>query len=229
MFTGLIEELGTLVDLSSVGTSLCLKIEAERVFSGGPEEPKNSQNGLKIGDSIAVNGVCLTATLVKPPYFEVTAVEETIGKTTLGSLTAGRRINLERAATIETRLGGHLVQGHADGVATLRDIRDADGSWEFTFELPQDSDRYVVPRGSIALDGISLTVAEVTQTSVCDPSGGSQTEVASSAMRATIAIIPHTYYHTNVQFLNIGDRVNVELDVIAKMVERLVKPYKEFK
>ncbi len=216
MFTGLIEELGTVVDLSPVGTSLCLKIKAEGVFSGasstrhgGPEGPENAQNGLKIGDSIAVNGVCLTATLVKPPYFEVTAIEETLGKTTLGSLTAGMRINLERAATLETRLGGHLVQGHADGVATLRDIRDASGSWEFGFELPKEAARYVIPKGSIALDGISLTVASVSQTE----------------LRATIAIIPHTYYHTNVQFLKIGDRVNVEFDVIAKMVERLIKPY----
>ena len=221
MFTGLIEELGTVVDLSPVGTSLCLKIEAERVFPGSLEGPadgrssaKNSPNGLKIGDSIAVNGVCLTATLVKPPYFEVTAVEETIGKTTLGSLTAGMRINLERAATIETRLGGHLVQGHVDGVATIRNIRDANGSWEFTFELPEDAARYIVPRGSIALDGISLTVAEVTQHAAL-----------STQHFVKIAIIPHTYYHTNVQFLSIGDRVNVEFDIIAKMVERLLQPY----
>jgi len=182
-----------------------------------PEEPKNSQNGLKIGDSIAVNGVCLTATLVKPPYFEVTAVKETLEKTTLGSLTAGMRINLERAATLETRLGGHLVQGHVDGVATLSDIRDCDGSWEFTFELGRlealpHAERYVIPKGSIALDGISLTVASVTQASVC--------------ATIVIAIIPHTYSHTTVQFLNIGDRVNVELDVIAKMVERLIEPYR---
>ncbi|MFI5201724.1 MAG: riboflavin synthase [Candidatus Kapaibacterium sp.] len=227
MFTGLIEELGTLVDLSSVGTSLCLKIEAERVFSGAsptmPEGPKNSQNGLKIGDSIAVNGVCLTATLVKPPYFEVTAVEETLSKTTLGSLTAGMRINLERAATLETRLGGHLVQGHIDGVATLRDIRDVGGSWEFIFELPSGFERYMVPKGSIAFDGISLTVAEVVENGERRVDGEFATR--HSPLAARIAIIPHTYYHTNVQFLNIDDRVNVEFDVIAKMVERLVKPY----
>jgi riboflavin synthase len=211
MFTGLVEELGTIVDLTLTGTSLCLKIEAERVFSEGLESAKTSQNGLKIGDSIAMSGVCLTATDVKPPYFEVTAVEETLGKTTFGSLIAGRgdkiRVNLERAATIETRLGGHLVQGHVDGVATLRDIRDANGSWEFTFELPSGAERYVVPKGSIAVDGISLTVASI------------------KGQALTVAIIPHTYYHTTIQFLKIGDSVNVEFDVIAKMVERLVKPY----
>jgi riboflavin synthase len=234
MFTGLIEELGTVVDLSPVGTSLCLKIEAERVFSGSPDGPaderssaKISQNGLKIGDSIAVNGVCLTATLVKPPYFEVTAVEETLGKTTLGSLIKGMRINLERAATIETRLGGHLVQGHVDAVATVRDIRDADGSWEFGFELPSGFDRYIVPKGSIALDGISLTVARIVVNGERQRANEEPLATQHSPLTTEIrvAIIPHTYHHTNVQFLNIGDRVNVELDVIAKMVERLVKPY----
>ncbi len=208
MFTGIIEELGTLVELITSGTSLCLKIEAERIFSEGA---KTSQIGVKIGDSIAVNGVCLTATQVQPPYFEVTAIAETLGKTTLGSLTAGQRINLERAAKLETRLGGHLVQGHVDGIATLRDIRDANGSWEFSFEIPSDGSKYVVPKGSIAIDGISLTVAEIL--------------VAHGNARVTVAIIPHTYYHTNVQFLKIGDTVNVEFDIIAKMVERLVKPY----
>ncbi len=222
MFTGIIEELGIIVDLSPSGTSLCLKIEAGRIFSKVHEDPGISQNGLKIGDSIAVNGVCLTATDVKPPCFEVTAVRETLEKTTLGSLTIGTRritdhpVNLERAATLETRLGGHLVQGHVDGTALLREIRDADGSWQFTFELPRMTDRasrsnhadgferYVVPKGSIALDGISLTVAKV------------------ESQMITIAVIPHTYEHTNIRFLKIGDRVNVEFDVIAKMVERLM-------
>jgi riboflavin synthase len=225
MFTGIIEELGTIVDLTSSGTSLCLKIEAEQIFSDSLKGAKNSLNGLKIGDSIAVNGVCLTATKVQPrmighalPYFEVTAVEETLGKTTFGSLIAGTeeivRVNLECAATLETRLGGHLVQGHVDGVATIRNIRDANGSWEFSFEVSPDMARYIIPKGSIAIDGISLTVADV------DSPSGSQTEV-----RATIAVIPHTYYHTTFQFLKKGDIVNVELDIIAKMVERLVKPY----
>lgn len=214
MFTGLIEELGTLVDLISSGTSLCLKIEAGRIFSEGSHGTQSSQNGLKIGDSIAVNGVCLTATNVEPsmtnhsmPYFEVTAVEETLRKTTLGSLIAGNEVNLERAATLETRLGGHLVQGHVDRTAIVTSIRDVNGSWEFSLELPSDMLRYVVPKGSIALDGISLTVAAI------------------EGNRVTVAIIPHTYYHTNIQFLNVGDAVNVEFDIIAKMVEQLVKPY----
>ena len=217
MFTGIIEELGTVVDLTPSGTSLCLKIEAERVFSEDSIGAKTSPNGLKIGDSIAANGVCLTVTGVRPPFFEVTAVEETLWKTTFGSLIAGSevgssmthhaRLNLERAATLETRLGGHLVQGHVDGTATIRDIRDANGSWEFSFEIAPEMARFIVPKGSIAIDGISLTVAAI------------------DANILRIAIIPHTYYHTTIQFLKIGDAVNVEFDIIAKMVERLVRPY----
>jgi riboflavin synthase len=220
MFTGLIESLGTIVDLTLTGTSLCLKIEADEIFSQSESSAKIPENGLKMGDSIAINGICLTATKVEPrmightlPFFEVTAIQETLGKTTLGSLIDRKegnvRVNLERAVTLETRLGGHLVQGHVDGIAVIREIRDVNGSWEFSFELPQEMARYVIPKGSIAIDGVSLTVANVAQTSVC----------------ATIAIIPHTFYHTNFQFLKIGDVVNVELDIIAKMVERLVKPY----
>jgi riboflavin synthase len=221
LFTGLIEELGIIVDLKGEGTSLCLKIEAERVFSGSSVDErssaKNLQNGLKIGDSVAVNGVCLTATHVQPPYFEVTAVKETLAKTTLGSLSTGSRINLERAASLETRLGGHLVQGHIDGTAQVSKIEEVDGSWELYLELPLGTGRYVVPQGSIAIDGISLTVAQILSPSPLEGEG--QGEVIK------IAIIPHTYYHTTIQYLKTGDRVNVEFDVIAKMVERLVKPY----
>jgi riboflavin synthase len=235
MFTGLIEELGTIVDQNITGTSLCLKIEAERIFSEISDGAETPQNGLKIGDSIAVNGVCLTATEVQPhmighalPYFKVTAVEETLEKTTFGSLIVGnkdkvstddtvrtdgsvpktgQRVNLERAVTLETRLGGHLVQGHVDGVAAICDIQDKDGSWEFSFIIAPEMTRYLTSKGSIAIDGVSLTVASIEQSCL------------------TVAIIPHTYYHTNFQFLKIGDTVNVEFDIIAKMVERLVKPY----
>jgi riboflavin synthase len=219
MFTGIIEELGTIVDLTLTGTSLCLKIKAERIFSQSYESARIPENGLKIGDSIAVNGICLTATKVQPPFFEVTAIKETLGKTTLGSLIDRNeenvKVNLERAATLETRLGGHLVQGHVDGVAVIREIRDENGSWQFSFALSPEMARYAIAKGSIAINGVSLTVVDVNY------STGPQTEVC-----VAIAIIPHTFYHTNFQFLNIGDTVNVELDVIAKMVERLVKPYK---
>jgi riboflavin synthase len=242
MFTGVIEELGTVVDLISDRTSLCLKIEAQKVFwsdnaeggSSSVEGGKSLQNWLKIGDSIAVNGVCLTVTRVRvsdetftPPYFEVTAVRETLEKTTLGSLIIGNEVNLERAATLETRLGGHLVQGHADGIGAVREIREVGGSWEFVFELPTGADRYVVPKGSIALDGVSLTVAEVTENGKWKTENEKSSTIHYTLYTAiAVAIIPHTYYHTNFQFLKAGDKVNVEFDVIAKMVEQLVKPYR---
>ena len=177
---------------------------------------ENGENGLKIDDSIAVNGVCLTVVAVRPPIFEVIAVQETLQKTTLGSLTvewgksaeSGRRsVNLERAATLRTRLGGHIVQGHVDGTMHVTEIRDLDGSWEYFLEVPQHLSHYVVPTGSVTLDGVSLTVAEI------------------AGQRLKVAIIPHTYRHTTFQYLKVGDRVNLEVDVIAKMVEQMVKPY----
>lgn len=194
MFTGIIEEIGTCVVLDGVETSLRLLFSAEKVL-----------NDLKVDDSIAVNGVCLTVTSTESTRFEAWAVAETLKKTTLGSLKVGDHVNLERAATLSTRLGGHLVQGHIDGLATVKEIRSAGGeSWEFFFEVPQEYTRYIVPRGSIAISGVSLTVAEVVGSVI------------------KIAIIPHTYSETIFQWLREGDKVNIELDIIAKMVERLM-------
>lgn len=229
MFTGIIEELGTVVDQIAERSSVRLQIRADRVFREEDAQPatagdgsKNGENGLKIDDSIAVNGVCLTVVAVRPPIFEVIAVQETLQKTTLGSLTVEwgksaenghasmvgpRTVNLERAATLRTRLGGHIVQGHVDGTARVTEIRDLAGSWEYYFDLPEYLGRYVVPTGSVTLDGVSLTVARI------------------SGRELKVAIIPHTYGHTNFQYLKVGDRVNLEVDVIAKMVEQMVGPY----
>ncbi len=194
MFTGIIEEIGTCVVLEGVGTSQRLLFSAENVLSD-----------LKVDDSIAVNGVCLTVTSTDSTRFEAWAVAETLTKTTLSSLKVGDHVNLERAATLSTRLGGHLVQGHIDGLATVKEVKSAGGeSWEFYFELPQEYMRYIVPRGSIAIDGVSLTVADVVGNVI------------------KIAIIPHTYSETIFQWLREGDKVNIELDIIAKMVERLL-------
>ncbi len=193
MFTGLIEELGTLVDRFDVGTSLRLQIKAEEVLSD-----------LKIDDSIAINGCCQTVVAIGASFFEVIAVGETLGKTTLGSLKLGEKVNLERAAMLSTRLGGHIVQGHIDGTATLRQITNLNGSWEFHFELPKRLSRYVVPIGSITIEGVSLTVASIDGESL------------------KVAIIPHTFEFTTFQFLKLGDSVNVETDVLMKMVERLL-------
>ncbi len=199
MFTGLIEELGTLVDRMNEGTSVRLQIEAEKVLSD-----------LKIDDSISINGCCQTVVGLQPSAFEVIAVQETLQKTTLGSLTIGASLNLERAATLETRLGGHLVQGHIDGRARVQEIRELDGSWEYFFEIPQAFGKYIVEVGSIAINGVSLTVANI------ERAKGEQSLIIK------IAIIPHTYRVTNFRYLRIGDEVNIETDVIAKMVEQFV-------
>ena len=194
MFTGIIEELGTCIVRNVVETSVRLQFSAVKVL-----------DDLKVDDSISVNGVCLTAVSVGASSFEVIAVSETIEKTTLGSLKVGSRVNLERALTLQTRLGGHLVQGHIDGVARVVNIRSVGGSWEYSFELPEKFLRYVIPQGSIAIDGVSLTVANI----------------EGSVIKA--AIIPHTYEMTNFQYFCSGDFVNIEVDCLGKMVERLLQ------
>lgn len=193
MFTGIIEELGTVIAVMQSGTSVRIDFSAGTVL-----------DDLKVDDSIAVNGVCQTVVNRSSSSFEVICVAETLGKTTLGSLKVGERVNLERAATLSTRLGGHLVQGHIDAVATVEQIVPLDGSWEFYFRLPAELMRYVTPRGSIAINGVSLTVAETDGDLI------------------KVAIIPHTFEHTSFGALANGDRVNIEPDCIAKMVERLL-------
>lgn len=193
MFTGIIEEIGTVIAIKHKGTSLRIEFRAEKVL-----------DDLKVDDSIAVNGVCQTVVDCGVSFFEVICVAETLSKTTLGSLKAGDTVNLERAATLATRLGGHLVQGHIDGVATIEEINSLDGSWEFYLSLPTSIMKYVTPRGSITIEGVSLTVAEKAQD------------------RIKIAIIPHTFEHTTFGTMIIGTKVNVEPDSIAKMVESLL-------
>ncbi|MDP4237059.1 MAG: riboflavin synthase, partial [Bacteroidota bacterium] len=158
----------------------------------------------KIDDSISVNGVCQTVVGCGTSFFEVISVPETLKKTNFSSLKIGEQVNLERAATLSTRLGGHLVQGHIDGVALTLGIEDLVGNWMFEFELPLQFMRYVIPQGSIAINGVSLTVARI------------------DGSRIGVAIIPHTYENTNFRFLQIGDFVNIELDCIAKMIESLM-------
>lgn len=193
MFTGIIEEIGTCIAVEKQDSSLCLLFSAGEVL-----------RDVKVNDSIAVNGVCQTVTAVSASRFQVTAVAETLKKTTLGSLKEGQRVNLERAVTPATRMGGHIVQGHVDGVARITEITDIGGSWEFFFELPPEFMLYVTAHGSISIDGVSLTVAEIRSNVI------------------KIAIIPHTYHATIFQYFRKGDMVNVELDVIAKMVGRFL-------
>ena len=193
MFTGIIEELGTVIAIKQLGTSHRIEISAEKVL----EE-------LKVDDSITVNGVCQTVVGRTSSSFEVISVAETLSKTTLSSLKVGEKVNLERAATPVTRLGGHLVSGHIDGMAVVEKIVPLDGSSEVFIRLPKQFAKYVIARGSIAIDGISLTVAEKEDDLI------------------KLAIIPHTSELTTFGVLREGDRVNIELDQIAKMVEQLL-------
>ncbi|NOZ03636.1 MAG: riboflavin synthase [FCB group bacterium] len=193
MFTGLIEEQGKITAVRKNSAGVQLEIQCSRI-------PKD----LKIDDSVAVSGVCLTATSVAPDRFRVQAVPETIRRTTVGNWKNGTRVNLERACTPETRLGGHLVQGHVDGVVTLRTIKKIGAGAEWQLKIPEQLTRYCVEKGSVALEGVSLTIADIT------------------ADLLKIALIPHTLEVTNLGTKKVGDRLNMEVDILAKYVEKLI-------
>lgn len=193
MFTGLIEELGTVVSVTSgdLGGSIC--IEAHHIMSD-----------IAAGDSIAVNGVCLTAIEPTTTGFSADVSPETFERTTLGDLTAGSRVNLERAVTPQTRLGGHIVQGHVDGRGTFVRASDEGDFHTVTIQFPSELDRYFVEKGSVTIDGISLTIAKL-RTNEFD-----------------IAVIPKTWELTNLSHLTPTAQVNLEVDIIAKYIERMM-------
>lgn len=195
MFTGLIEDVGRVeaIDRTSDGARL-------RITSNLTDE-------LALGDSIAVNGCCLTATAVNEGGFEIEAMNQTLEVTALDSVNEGGRVNLELAMKAGDRLGGHIVQGHVDGVGTVVSVEDDGFARRVRVDLPTRLLRYVVDKGSITLSGVSLTVAEL---------GDSWAEVS---------LIPETLERTNLGEVAPGDRINVECDVVAKYVERLVAPF----
>jgi riboflavin synthase len=193
MFTGIIEELGQVSSVEARGENARVVIEAHTVT----EDTKH-------GDSIAVNGVCLTALDVRPDSFAADVSRETLDRSTLGRLTPGTPVNLERAVTPTTRLGGHIVQGHVDARGTFVSATDHGGSWTVRIAYPPEIARYLVFKGSVAVEGISLTIAELTDDYF------------------EIAIIPKTWEVTNFSHLQPGDNVNLEVDVIAKYVERIL-------
>ncbi len=194
MFTGLIEATGTISDIAQT--------EGARKFTVKLDDAEFLADA-HIGDSIAVSGVCLTATDFDAQTFAVTAVEETLRRTTLGKRAIGDRVNLERALRADARLGGHIVQGHVDGVADVVGARPEGESLWITFQPPFQLMRYIVEKGSICLDGVSLTVANVAYN------------------KFSIALIPHSQEKTASSAWTPGSRVNVEVDIIAKYVERL--------
>ncbi len=170
-----------------------LEIAAERVFAD-----------LQVGDSVNIDGVCQTAVAIGESGFSVETVAETLSRTTLGTLGIGQAVNLERPLRADQRLDGHLVLGHVDGVARIRQRTERDGEHRFEIEPPPALARYIAAKGSVALDGISLTVAEV------------------SGDAFTISVIPHTFDNTTLSHRRAGDSVNLEVDVIARYVERLL-------
>ncbi|HEX4814435.1 MAG TPA: riboflavin synthase [Nonomuraea sp.] len=193
MFTGIIEEKGEVVAVDGAGGGVLLSVRGPVVTSDAGH-----------GDSIAVNGVCLTVVRVDGDVFTVDVIKESLDRSSLGTLTTGSAVNLERAVRADQRLGGHIVQGHVDGTAVLLS-RDPGESWDdLRFSLPDQLGRYVAEKGSIAVDGISLTV-----TTVDDESFG-------------VSLIPTTLKLTTMGERQVGDVVNLEVDVIAKYVERLV-------
>jgi riboflavin synthase len=195
VFTGLIEDLGTVESIERTGDGAKLRISSR--LSGE----------LALGDSIAVNGCCLTATAVDGGSFETEAMNQTLQVTALGAVEEGSRVNLELAMRAGDRLGGHIVQGHVDGVGTVVSAEDDGFARRLRVELPPQLLRYVIDKGSITLSGVSLTVAKL---------GDSWAEVS---------LIPETLERTNLGEAAPGDKINVECDVVAKYVERLVAPF----
>ena len=199
MFTGIIEAIGKIVTLQFKGGDMRLRIDTGTL----------NLSDLKIGDSIAVSGVCLTAVALPGDGFWADVSAETLARTVLGELQAGATVNLEQALTPTTRLGGHLVSAHVDGIGTVVEFREDARSWRLAIEAPADLARYIAEKGSICVDGVSLTVNGVNG-AVFD-----------------LNIIPHTLQATTLAGYTIGRRVNLEVDIIARYLERLLSGAKD--
>ena len=195
MFTGIIQAIGTILDLKEKGGDVELSVQTGQL----------DMADVALGDSIAVNGVCLTAISFGKDYFTADVSRETLSLTSLGGLTKGSSVNLEKALTLQTRLGGHLVSGHVDGLATV-ESRHADGRSErFTITAPDELARYIAAKGSVTIDGVSLTVNKV---------DGANFE---------LNIVPHTLVETIIGTYQAGTKVNLEVDVVARYLERLLQ------
>lgn len=191
MFTGIIECLGKVVDLIKEKDNLHISMDAPFVKE------------LKVDQSIAHNGVCLTVTAIKNSIYTVTAINETLQKTNLGKLQVGDYVNLERCLLMNGRIDGHIVQGHVDQTGICKSVAEQNGSWLFSFEYDAATKNLTVEKGSVTINGVSLTV------------------VNSKISDFSVAIIPYTYEHTNFSFLKQGDPVNIEFDIIGKYVAKM--------
>lgn len=196
MFTGIIESLGTVTDIIPEGTNLTFRLQA-------PIAPE-----LKIDQSLSHNGVCLTVTSVDGDHYTVTAVDETLRKTNLGRLQVGSRVNLERCMPANGRFDGHIVQGHVDQTAVCTHVADMGGSWLFDFQYDPTVGNVTVEKGSICINGVSLTVFN------------------SEADSFRVTIIPYTYEHTTFRDLRPGDVVNLEFDIVGKYIKKMLAQYR---
>lgn len=196
MFTGIVETLGRVIDIQKEGENIHFTVES------------NITPELKIDQSVAHNGVCLTIVKIEGFCHTVTAIQETLQKTNLENLQVGDAVNLERAMVAGARLDGHIVQGHVDTTATLQEIVDADGSQEFHFKLSKGAEFDLVDKGSVCIDGVSLTV------------------VKAKKRKFHVAIIPYTYHHTIFHQYKEGDVVNIEFDIIGKYIQKYLKAKK---
>jgi riboflavin synthase len=194
MFTGIIEEIGILKKIVSIRSGRRISIKAELIIGG-----------LKIGDSVSVNGVCLTVTGMEKDSFMVEAVGQTMTKTTIKRWVVHQKVNLERAMQVEGRWGGHLVQGHINGQGRVTGMQNKGDNWYLQLIIPRELERFMVREGSIAVDGVSLTIADLT-----------------AGRETGISIIPHTYRNTIISGYKTGQLVNIETDFLARYVEKLI-------
>jgi riboflavin synthase len=192
MFSGIIEMLGEVVDLKTEQSNLHITVKSD--FT----------NELKIDQSVAHNGVCLTVVKIEGSNYSVTAIDETLAKTNLGKLKVGDYVNLERCLRVGDRLDGHIVQGHVDQTAVCVDVKEADGSWMYTFEYDASKNNITVEKGSICVNGVSLTV------------------VNSLKNTFSVCIIPYTFEHTNFKNIKVGTIVNLEFDILGKYISKLM-------
>ena len=193
MFTGIIEEIGKIQKTHPIAGGLSIKIEAKKITED-----------ISVNDSICVDGVCLTATKINDSGFWVDAVGATLEKTTFANIITSATVNLERSLKLNDRLGGHLVQGHVNGIGTISEIQKLGENYLIKISIPEKLENYIVKEGSIAVNGISLTTADVIKNQV------------------TISIIPQTWQNTTLQYKQLNDKVNVEIDILAKYVEKLL-------
>ncbi|WP_420386561.1 riboflavin synthase [Roseivirga sp.] len=193
MFTGIIETVGTISSIEQEGSNYHFDIQSKFSFE------------LKVDQSVSHNGVCLTVVAVHDDFHRVTAIDETLQKTSLGQWKVGDKVNLERCMVANGRFDGHVVQGHVDQIGTVTDIQEQDGSWLFDFEYDPSEGNVTVEKGSVCINGTSLTCFN------------------SEEGKFRVAIIPYTYEHTVFRYLRIGDQVNLEFDIIGKYVKRLLE------